>query len=114
MECAFLVKCFLPFSSALELVGDRVVGICGRHVLGGFLAAFAEQKFFHLGDDHFLGFGVHGIKPVFIDQHGLVVNPLVPGLLRDVLENAFAELAGPGLEGQSGGVDLEFLTENGA
>jgi len=33
------------------------------------------------------------LRPVLVHQHFLVLEPLLPGFLRDVLEQALAELA---------------------
>ena len=63
----------------LKLVYDGIVRVLWWHVVGWLFGAFAEQEFFHLADDEFFGFRVHRVQTVFVDQHGLVVDPLVPG-----------------------------------
>ena len=79
MRC--LSQVFLLVFCVLKLFGYGVVWIALWHVVGGFVAAVAEQEFFHFAHNHFFGFGVHGVQSIFVNQHGLVVYPLVPGLL---------------------------------
>src|SRR3990172_331693 len=52
----------------------------------------AEQEFLHLAGQELAGLGLEEHEPVLVDQHGLVSEPLLPGLLRDLVVNALAEL----------------------
>src|SRR5690606_2096441 len=54
------------------------------------------------------------VEPVLVDQHGLVANPRLPGVLRDVLVELLAELAGIGREVEAFGLALQLHAENGA
>src|SRR5689334_8144862 len=73
---------------------DRVAAISGhsRNVAGCALGTFAEKMPFHLLREIIASFLVREVQPVFIDQHFLVLEPLLPRLLRDVVVNAAAEL----------------------
>ena len=57
------------------------------------LRSVAEEELLHLELQPLAVRGLDGREPVFVDQHDLVLHPLLPGFLRDVLEDAFAELA---------------------
>src|SRR5690606_7331139 len=49
-----------------------------------------------------------------VDQHGLVGEPRLPGLLADAGEHALAQFPGPGHEVQAFGLALLVLAEHGA
>src|SRR3989344_3368707 len=50
--------------------------------------------FFHLGFQKLARLGVERAQAVLVHQHGLVAEPRLSRLLRDVLEDALAEFAG--------------------
>src|SRR5262245_65126711 len=56
------------------------------------LRAGAEEEFLHLADEELPRLRLEGHEAVFVDQHGLVPEPLLPGFPRDLLEDALAEL----------------------
>src|SRR5579862_5995021 len=59
----------------------------------GCLRAGAEEELLHLGLEELARLGLHRRQAVFVDEHGLVPEPLRPGLARDPLEDALSELA---------------------
>jgi hypothetical protein len=75
--------------------------VCAAHArlsAGGDVAlygvsAVAEEMFFHLALEVFTGAQVGQVQTVFIDQHGLLLDPISPCLLADGFINAFAQLA---------------------
>ena len=63
---------------------------------GRLFSAFAEQKQLHLPRQILASPLVGQVEPVFIDQHGLLLHPVSPGLLADFFPDAFAQRAGVG------------------
>ena len=57
------------------------------------VCAITEKMFFHLPRQVLAGTGVGQIEAVFIDQHGLLLHPVGPGLFADFFPDAFAESA---------------------
>src|SRR5881394_3253762 len=57
---------------------------------------FPEEELLHLELETFAMRRLDRRQSVFVDEHDLVFDPLLPCLLRHVLEDAFAELAGIG------------------
>lgn len=74
----------------------------------------AEEEFLHLALQVLPRLRLDGAQPVLVDQHGLVGKPLLPGLLRHVLVDALAELAGVRLVVQAIGRDAEQGAVDGA
>src|SRR3989344_5251534 len=64
--------------------------------------------FFHLGFQNLARLGVERAQAVLVHQHGLVAEPRLPRLLRDVLEDALAEFAGISRVVESLGLFAEF------
>src|SRR5476649_1410938 len=64
-----------------------------RHVAHGRVGAVAEEVLFHLRGQVFAGALVGQVQAVFVDQHGLVLEPRGPRLFRDLLVNLLAEFA---------------------
>ena len=58
------------------------------------LGSAAKEVFLHLRDQEFSRFRFEGHEPVLVDQHRLVAEPLLPGFLRNIFENALAKLTG--------------------
>jgi hypothetical protein len=56
--------------------------------------AIPKKILIHLGTQKSACLGLDRRKAVFVDQHGLVRKPLAPGFFRNLIEEAFAELAG--------------------
>jgi len=71
---------------------DKLVA-ARRNVALRDIGAGAEEMALHLLGQIITGFFVGKIEAVFIDQHLLQFQPFLPGLLRYVIEDAFAELA---------------------
>jgi len=69
----------------------------GGYVFLGQFAAGAEEELVHLLDEEFLGLAGPGLQAVLVQQHLLALDPLVPGLLRDVFVDLLAEI---GVEGR--------------
>ena len=56
------------------------------------LGSAAKEILLHLRDQELARLGFERHEPVLVDQHRLVAEPLLPGFLRNILENALAEL----------------------
>src|SRR6185436_243358 len=65
---------------------------CRRNVAGGPLRTPAEEMLLHLLREILAGLLVRKVQPVLVDQHLLVLEPLLPRLFRDLLVDALAEL----------------------
>src|SRR5690554_2825517 len=74
----------------------------GRHIAFGALEFFAGKVLFHFTHDVFAVLGIHHVQVAFVDDHGLVVLPFIPGFLRDILVDVLATAAGEGRLGQAG------------
>src|SRR5690349_12694241 len=72
--------------------GNCAVFFLLRDELLRFVRAVAEEELLHLELEPLAMRGLDRRQPIFVDQHHLVTHPLLPRLLRDVLEDAFAEL----------------------
>lgn len=57
---------------------------------------------------------VHHVELLFVNQHGLVGDPFIPGLFRYVIENILPLGAGKGGSGESFKVLLQFATKYGS
>src|ERR1700733_400170 len=66
-----------------------------------------EEKFLHLGLQKLARLGLDRRQTVFIDEHGLMANPLAPRFLRHLLVNSLAESAGIGWTIKSGRFALQ-------
>src|SRR5690606_2120569 len=62
--------------------------------VGRRVGAFAEEELLHLALEELARFRLDRREAVFVDQHGLVAEPALPCELRNVLVDAFTELAG--------------------
>ena len=89
------------------------LGLGGDVAFGGFYVA-AEEEFFHFFAQELARLGVEWVEAVFVDQHGLMSQPLLPRGFGDFGVDALAERAGPGGEVQTFGVDAEFGAVDGA
>jgi len=68
-------------------------GFRGRHdKAAGRRAAAAEKEFFHFLLEELARLRVDRREPVLVDEDGLVFQPQLPGLLRDLIEDALAQL----------------------
>jgi hypothetical protein len=57
------------------------------------ICAVTKEVFFHLALEVFTGALVGQVQTVFVDQHGLLLDPISPSLFADAFPNAFAQLA---------------------
>src|SRR6185503_918385 len=92
---------------------DRMHGLpsrlqVGRGEAGGLVDFAAEQEFLHLLGEVFARLRVERIEPVFVDQHGLMGQPLLPCGPGDLGVDALAQRARPRCEVEALGVDAEF------
>ena len=71
---------------------QRNVLLRGGNVLLRHRAAIGEEERLHLLDEELLGLRRPGLKAIFVEQHLLALNPLVPGCLRDILEDLLTEI----------------------
>ena len=85
-----------------------VVLRAGRYVTGCSIGASAEKVVFHLACQVLAGTGVGQVQAVLVDQHGLVLEPVGPGLLAHVLKNALAQFSGVGRKVQTFGFLAQF------
>src|SRR5882757_4970966 len=58
------------------------------------LRAHTEEELFHFTFKKLSRLGLNGRQAVLVDQHCLMLQPARPSLLRDILEYAFAQIAG--------------------
>src|SRR5690348_6257612 len=84
------------------------------HVAGRLRHVAAEEVLLHLAGEELAGLRLQRIEAVLVDQHGLVGEPLLPGLLGNVFVHALAERARPGGEVEAFGVDAELGAVDGA
>ncbi|MOA61399.1 hypothetical protein D3C78_1865310 [compost metagenome] len=68
---------------------------------------------FHLACQVLAGARVGQVQAVFIDQHGLVLEPASPGFLAHVFPDALAQLAWVGRKVQTFSVFVELDAVNG-
>src|SRR5690606_4430986 len=80
----------------------------GRHVTGRLLTAIPEEIALHLGGEVLAGPRIGQAQAVLVDEHRLVAQPVLPGLLRDLLVDPLADLAGVGREIQPLGLLAEL------
>ena len=79
----------------------RDVARCG-------VCAAAEKVVLHLAGQILAGALVGQVQAVFVDQHGLVLEPGGPGFFADVFPDALAQLAGVGREVKTFGFFLQL------
>jgi len=78
------------------------------------VSAFTEKVFFHLACQVLASTRVGQVQAVFIQQHGLVLEPGRPGFLAHAFKNAFTQLAGVGRKVQAFGLFAQLDAVNGA
>src|SRR5882757_11573999 len=76
------------------------------------LRAHTEEELFHFTFKKLSRLGLNGRQAVLVDQHCLMLQPARPSLLRDILENAFAQLTRIRLTVQPGRFTFENHTLN--
>jgi hypothetical protein len=69
----------------------------GWDVFGGEGGAGAEEEFLHLFNEEFLGLRGPGLEAVFVEQHFLALEPLLPAFAGDGVKDFCAEV---GVEGR--------------
>src|SRR6185503_2990659 len=79
-----------------------------RNVPGSGVRAGAEEMPLGLLHEVLARLGIGEIEAVLVHQHGLLLEPLRPCLLRDVLPDALAEIAGVGREIETVGLAAEL------
>src|SRR5690606_15161620 len=84
------------------------------HIAFGLRKFLAGEEFVHLGLDELAVLGVHHVQPALVDQRGLVLLPLFPGLLRHVVEDVLALGAGIRRAVQAGQFLFVLAAEHGA
>ena len=87
-----LIRALTPLQAHFWIGKDCL----GRSVIQRWGGAHAKEEAVHLFFQVFSGLGVHGAQAVFVDEHGLVAEPVLPGLPGDILEDPLAEFAGIG------------------
>jgi len=70
---------------------QKPVSLLRRHVARRRVGPRAEEMVFHLAQQVLARARVGEVEAVFIHQHGLVAQPVGPGLLAHLLENALAD-----------------------
>src|SRR5690242_3556774 len=60
------------------------------------LGILAEEEFLHLLAQDLAGIGVGQIQPIMVDEQARMLLPHLPGLLRDIVIDALANLTGDG------------------
>src|SRR3569623_3734198 len=64
-----------------------------RDVAGSGVCAAAEEMILHLPLEVLAGALVGQVQPVLVDQHRLLLEPLLPGFLADAVVEAHAQFA---------------------
>ena len=72
------------------------------------VGAFAEEVLLHLLGEVLAGADIRQVQAILVHQHGLVLEPLRPGFLRHVLEDALAQFARIGREVEALGLAAEL------
>src|ERR1700743_1841850 len=72
---------------------NRRSALLGRHISRSLIGAFAEEELLRLLHQILTRARIGHVQAVFVDQHGLLLEPRLPGFLRDALVDPFAELA---------------------
>src|SRR5690606_16545956 len=85
-----------------------------RHIAFRLLVVFPGNELVELALQKGLGGGVQQVQALFVDQHGLVFQPVLPGLARYGVEDVLAAGAGVGRCGQAFHFFLVFAAEHGA
>src|SRR5690242_18822528 len=85
-----------------------------RDVAGGLVRAAAEEVVLHLALQVFACALVGQVQAVLVDQHRLLLEPLLPGFLADAFVDALAQLAGIGREVEALGFAAELDALDGA
>src|SRR6185436_10509661 len=75
----------------------RVLLGLGWHVIGRELRALAEEELLALLLENLLRPRRHQVQAVLVDEHLGMLEPELPRLLRDVVEDLLAQLVIPGL-----------------
>src|SRR5688572_19304022 len=68
--------------------------LAGRHVALGHVGSLAEEVVLHLAGQVLASARIRQVEAVFVDQHGLLLEPLGPGFLAHALIDALAEFTG--------------------
>ena len=113
-SCQEVISSFYAASSAWR-VACAFGLVRFRLEFGRQLGAFAEEVFFHLFEQEFLGFGLAEIEAVLVHDHFHVLHPALPRFFRNVLVDALAERVP--VEGhfvEAGGFFLQLHAKNGA
>src|ERR1700753_1970327 len=76
------------------------------------LGTRAEEELLHLTFKKLSRLGLNRRQAILVDQHCLMLQPARPSLLRDILEDALAELAGIRLAVESRGFSFQYYTLN--
>jgi hypothetical protein len=98
------------------VIGDWGEGIDHRPITDringaeafGSADALAEEVLLGLFHQVFAVLGVGQVEAVLVDDHGLELDPALPGFLGDVLEHALAEFAGQRRKVHAFGLAAEF------
>src|SRR5437763_16029300 len=85
-----------------------------RDVAGRLVSARAEEMILHLPLQVLTCALVREVQPVLVDQHRLLLQPLLPGFLADALVDALAQFAGIGGKVETLGVATELDAVDGA
>src|SRR5690348_367769 len=91
-------------------MGVRSLSLTWRLITFRFFSSTGEEKLLHLSFQKLPRLRFDHREPVFVDEHGLVAQPLLPGLLRHLLVDALAEFARIGRTLQP----RQFLTQQDA
>src|SRR3954454_5772854 len=93
--------------SSSQATASLMALLRGRDVSRRSLGATAEEVVLHLALEVLAGALVRQVQPVLVDQHGLLLEPLLPGFLADAVVDPLAQFAGIGGKVEA----LGFATE---
>jgi len=75
-------------SGAAPLRGRELAFSFGGYVAFRELGAFAEEELLHLFFHNFLGIGIERVEAIFVHHHFGMLDPQLPGILGNALEDA--------------------------
>src|SRR3954447_12540165 len=94
--------------SSPQLTASLMGSVSRGHVAGRLVRARAEEMVFHLALEVLAGALVGQVQAVLVDQHRLLLEPLLPGFLADAVVEALAEFAGVGRKVETLGLATEL------
>jgi len=77
-------------------------------VFRGQIGAIAEEELLHLLFEKATGLGIHGAEAILVDEYGLLAQPILPSLLRDMVEDTLTQVTRIGLTVETLRLPMKF------